>query len=69
GLARVDFLVERLTETPYVLEINTLPGFTPVSMYPRLMEASDVPYTSLIDQLIRLALDAARHRHALMTGD
>jgi len=55
GLARVDFFV---TETGSVIvnEVNTMPGFTPISMYPRMWEASGVPYPELIDRLIRSAL-------------
>lgn len=59
GMARVDFLVDRDTLDVYVNELNTIPGFTPISMYPRLWEASGIPYTKLIDRLIELAL--ARH--------
>jgi D-alanine-D-alanine ligase len=57
GLARVDFFVERHSGTPYVNEINTLPGFTSVSMYPKLWEASGIPYADLIDRLVQLALE------------
>lgn len=57
GLARVDFFVERYSSTPYVNEINTLPGFTNVSMYPKLWEASGIPYAELIDRLVQLALE------------
>lgn len=57
GLARVDFFVERETETVYVNEVNTLPGFTPISMYPKLWEATGLRYGDLLERLIRLALD------------
>ena len=60
GLGRVDFLLERATGTFYLNELNSLPGFTEVSMYPRLWEASGLPYPQLLDRLIELAL--ARHR-------
>ncbi|MDQ3653833.1 MAG: D-alanine--D-alanine ligase [Chloroflexota bacterium] len=60
GLARVDFFVERNTDRVYINEINTLPGFTSISMYPMLWEASGVPIGELIDRLIQLALE----RHA-----
>lgn len=60
GMARVDFLLERATGELYVGEINTIPGFTAISMYPKLWEASGLPYTELIDRLIQLALE----RHA-----
>ncbi|MFT4112919.1 D-alanine--D-alanine ligase family protein [Silvibacterium sp.] len=60
GLARVDFLMDPLTsKTPkiYLNEINTLPGFTNISMYPKLWDASGVKYPELIDRLIQLALE------------
>jgi len=60
GLARVDFFIERETDRVYVNEINTLPGFTSISMYPMLWEASGVPIGELIDRLAQLALE----RHA-----
>ena len=57
GLARADFLMETGTAKVYVNEVNTLPGFTPISMYPKLWEASGISYTDLIDRLIQLALE------------
>lgn len=57
GLARVDFFVHRDTGKIYINEINTIPGFTPISMYPKLWEASGVPYSELIDRLIMLAIE------------
>ncbi len=60
GLGRVDFLLERETGAPYINEINTIPGFTSISMYPKLWEASGIPYPELLDRLIELALE----RHA-----
>jgi D-alanine-D-alanine ligase len=57
GLARVDFLLERGTEKLYVNELNTIPGFTQISMYPKLWEATGLSYTDLIDRLIELALE------------
>jgi len=60
GLARVDFLMDRHTGELFVNEVNSLPGFTQGSMYPRLWEASGLPYAALLDRLIELAL--ARHR-------
>ncbi len=55
GLARVDFFV---TEKDIILnEINTMPGFTPISMYPKLMENMGVPYPALLDRLIQLAAE------------
>ena len=57
GLARVDFLLERGTGKAYVSELNTMPGFTESSMYPRLWEASGIAYSQLIDRLLELALE------------
>ncbi|MFC2023332.1 D-alanine--D-alanine ligase family protein [Chloroflexota bacterium] len=57
GMARVDFLLDRQTGQVFLNELNTLPGFTPISMYPKLWEASGVSYTELIDRLIQLALE------------
>ncbi|MFN2290444.1 MAG: D-alanine--D-alanine ligase family protein, partial [Anaerolineae bacterium] len=57
GMARADFLLDRSSGEVYVNELNTLPGFTPISMYPKLWEASGIPYTELIDRLIELALE------------
>jgi D-alanine-D-alanine ligase len=55
GLSRVDFFVHKKTGEIYINEINTLPGFTKISMYPKLWEASGLPYDKLIDRLIELA--------------
>ncbi len=60
GLARVDFFIERETGQVYINEVNTLPGFTSISMYPKLWEASGLPYDQLLDRLIELAIE----RHA-----
>jgi D-alanine-D-alanine ligase len=57
GLARCDFLLEKTTGQFFVLELNTMPGFTPISMYPKLWEASGLSYSELIDRLIELALE------------
>lgn len=57
GMARVDFLLERDTGRLYVSEINTIPGFTQISMYPKLWQASGISYPELIDRLIELALE------------
>ncbi|HVT48792.1 MAG TPA: D-alanine--D-alanine ligase family protein [Vicinamibacterales bacterium] len=65
GLARVDFLLSRATGDLFVNEINTLPGFTTISMYAKLWAASGVDYPTLLDRVIALALDrhaAARDR-------
>jgi len=60
GMARVDFLMDPKTERIYVNEVNTIPGFTAISMYPKLWAASGLSYPKLIDRLIQLALE----RHA-----
>jgi D-alanine-D-alanine ligase len=60
GLARVDFFLERQTGRFLLNEVNTMPGFTSISMYPKMWEASGIPYTRLVDRLIELALE----RHA-----
>lgn len=65
GLARVDFFVDRDTWAVTLNEINTLPGFTPISMYPRLWAASGVPYNELIDRLIELAVERQLAKAAL----
>jgi D-alanine-D-alanine ligase len=57
GMARVDFLLEKSTDRLYMNEINTIPGFTAISMYPKLWEASGLPYSELIERLIALALE------------
>jgi D-alanine-D-alanine ligase len=57
GLARVDFLLDRQTGELVVSELNTIPGFTQISMYPKLWQASGISYTELVDRLIFLALE------------
>ncbi|MGL5749576.1 MAG: D-alanine--D-alanine ligase family protein [Paraclostridium sp.] len=57
GLSRVDFFVEKTTGEIYINEINTLPGFTNISMYPKLWEATGLNYSQLIDNLIKLAIE------------
>lgn len=56
GLSRVDFFIEDETEKVYINEINTLPGFTSISMYPKLFEAIGIEYEKLLDRLIEIAL-------------
>lgn len=67
GMARVDFLVDRSTLDPYLNEVNTLPGFTPVSMYPKLWEATGLSYPRLVDRLIELALERHDAKKRLRT--
>jgi len=57
GMARADFLLSGETGELYVNELNTIPGFTAISMYPKLWEASGIPYAELIDRLIGLAIE------------
>lgn len=57
GMARVDFLLDRESGELYLNEVNTIPGFTKISMYPKLWEASGLSYSELIDRLIELALE------------
>jgi D-alanine-D-alanine ligase len=62
GMARCDFFLERRTGKIFVNELNTIPGFTAISMYPKLWEASGLPYPELIDRLIKLALELHREK-------
>jgi len=62
GLARVDFLLDKTTDQLYVSEINTMPGFTRISMYPKLWEASGVSYADLVMQLVHLAQERKSDR-------
>ncbi len=64
GMARVDFLLETAGPTVYINEINTIPGFTSISMFPRMWEATGLPYPRLIDRLIELALERHAERQA-----
>lgn len=64
GLARVDFLMEKASGKLFINEINTLPGFTSISMYPKMWEYSGISYPVLLDRLIQLALMRAQARHA-----
>jgi D-alanine-D-alanine ligase len=68
GLARVDFFVERGTNQVIINEINTLPGFTSISMYPKMWEASGIPYSELIDRLIALAIERHLDRSRNLTS-
>ena len=62
GMARVDFFVVKDTEKIYLNELNSLPGFTKISMYPKLWEASGLPYNKLVDRLIELAMERKTDR-------
>ncbi len=64
GMARVDFFFEEADRGFLLNEINTIPGFTPISMYPKLWQASGLSYAELIDELVRLAIERhGRRRH------
>jgi D-alanine-D-alanine ligase len=62
GLARVDCFLERGTDRLYLNEVNTMPGFTRISMYPKLWEASGIRFPELVDRLVQLALERAAER-------
>jgi len=69
GMARVDFFLDKATGKLYLNEANTIPGFTSISMYPKMWEASGIPFRELIDKLIELAFEAhaekARTKYAI----
>jgi len=71
-MARVDFFVEKDTNKVYLNELNSIPGFTKISMYPKLWEASGLPYHKLVDRLIELAMerkaDRDRTSHTFRSG-
>jgi D-alanine-D-alanine ligase len=64
GMARVDFLLEAATGRVYINEINTIPGFTSISMYPKMWEHSGIGFSALIDRLIELALERHQRKKA-----
>lgn len=66
GMARADFLVDPRSGEIFLSEVNTIPGFTQISMYPKLWEASGLPYAELIDRLIELALERKSDRERTM---
>ncbi len=68
GLARVDFFVDPSDQGVWINEINTMPGFTPISMFPRLWQASGLSYPQLVDRLIELALVRHRDRQRTRTA-
>jgi len=67
GMARVDFFLDRASDAIFLNEVNTIPGFTPVSMYPKLWEASGVSFPQLVDRLIDLALERHAERKSFVT--
>jgi D-alanine-D-alanine ligase len=68
GMSRVDFLMAKRTGELFVNEVNTIPGFTTISMYPKMWEASGVPYAELLDRLIQLALERHQEKQRLRTS-
>jgi D-alanine-D-alanine ligase len=68
GMARVDFFLERTTSEIFVNEVNTIPGFTAISMYPKMWEASGVSPTDLVTGLINLAIERRDARRGLSTS-
>jgi len=64
GMGRVDFLLEAATDKLYINEINTIPGFTSISMYPKMWQQSGIGFKALIDRLIELALDRYKRKKA-----
>jgi D-alanine-D-alanine ligase len=68
GMARVDFFIDRESGRIYLNEVNTIPGFTTISMYPKMWEASGLPYAALIDRLITLALERHAEKQQLRTS-
>jgi D-alanine-D-alanine ligase len=65
GMSRVDFLLEQSSGNLYINEINTIPGFTSISMYPKMWEHCGLPYPKLLDRLIELALERHVAKRAL----
>lgn len=68
GLSRVDFFVDKRDGALYLNEINTIPGFTSISMFPKMCEASGLPYAELVARLLSLALDRFAERRSLQTS-
>jgi D-alanine-D-alanine ligase len=68
GMSRVDFLMDGGTGALFLNEVNTIPGFTTISMYPKMWEASGLPYPQLIDRLIALAIERHAEKQQLRTS-
>lgn len=68
GMARVDFFVKKNNNLIFINEVNTIPGFTAISMYPKLWEASGIPYSKLLDILVSLAIKRSRIKNRLKTS-
>ena len=67
GLARIDFLVTKKSNKIYINEANTMPGFTSISMYPKMWAASGMSYQRLLDKLIKLAIIRHKEKNRLST--
>ena len=67
GMARVDFFFSKKEEL-FINEVNTIPGFTSISMYPKMWEATGIAYPDLLERLINLAVDAHKNRAALKSS-
>jgi D-alanine-D-alanine ligase len=67
GMARVDFFLDKNDGKIYLNEVNTIPGFTSISMYPKMWEATGLPYPKLLDELIQLAIENKKERLSLKT--
>jgi D-alanine-D-alanine ligase len=68
GMSRVDFFVDGKTNALFLNEVNTIPGFTSISMYPKMWEASGLSYPALIDRLLTLALERYADKQQLHTS-
>ena len=68
GFARVDFLLDKKSGRVFINELNTIPGFTQISMYPKLMAQAGVPYPQLIDRLIQLAFQKTANKQECYTS-
>jgi D-alanine-D-alanine ligase len=68
GMARVDFFVDAKTDALFLNEVNTIPGFTSISMYPKMWEATGLPYPQLLERLLTLALDRHAEKQRLQTS-
>jgi D-alanine-D-alanine ligase len=69
GMARVDFFLEKESRRLYVNEINTIPGFTEISMYPKLWAVSGLPFPRLLERLVDLGFERHRRRKACVERD
>jgi D-alanine-D-alanine ligase len=68
GMGRVDLLLDPISSQLYLNEINTIPGFTSISMYPKLWEASGLSYPKLLDRLVDLALERHEEKQQVRTS-